>query len=111
MLKIINSIFVVSGALFVLSILIHKLYISKQKDMMKASHFVAGMAIFMGIYILSGLVLTFIIPNIIYKIVVFVFAMSPFLIGKFANYKFEKIYSLIQVFCVLMSIAFILIRS
>ncbi len=106
MLKLI---FIISGLLFVLSIIVHKLYVSKQKDMMKASHFIAAMAIFMGIYILSGIILSFLIPNFLYRLLIIVFALSPFIIGKLATYEKEKIYSFIQVFCVLISLVFILI--
>ncbi|MBR2069767.1 MAG: hypothetical protein IJ877_08415 [Candidatus Gastranaerophilales bacterium] len=107
MLKFLALAFSLSGLLFVLSIFIHKIYISKQKDIMKASHFIASMTIFMGLYILSGFILTFFVKGIFSKILIFLFAMSPFIVGKFATYKYEKIYSLIQVFCVLISIGFI----
>ncbi len=106
MLKLLFSI---SGLLFILSIIIHKLYISKQKDIMKASHFVAGMAIFMGIYILSGIVLSFSVKGIINKLIILLFALSPFIIGRFATYKYVKIYSLIQIICILISIFYIFI--
>ena len=105
MLKII---FAISGLLFILSIIIHKLYISKQKDIMVASHFVAIMASLLGIYILSGLLLVFFMPNLIHKILVLLFALSPFAIGKIATYNTEKIYSTIQAVCVLISVVFVL---
>ena len=103
MLKVI---FMISGFLFVFSIIIHKLYISKQKNIMIASHFIASMAVFMGLYTLSGIILALIIPNIINKLLILLFALSPFIIGKFATYNKEKIYSLIQIICVLISIVF-----
>lgn len=99
-------IFMISGFLFVLSVIIHKLYISKQKNIMIASHFIASMAIFMSLYILSGIILALIIPNIVNKLIILVFALSPFIIGKFATYNKEKIYSFIQIVCVLISIVF-----
>ena len=106
-----KMIFMISGFLFVLSIIIHKLYVSRMKDMMKASHFVASMAVFMGIYILSGIVLAIFIPQIINKIFILLFALSPFIIGKFATYEKEKFYSLVQIICVLISIVFVFIRG
>lgn len=110
MLRIVSLLFSLFGLLFILSIIIHKLYISKQKDMMKASNFIASMAIFLGTYILSGLILVFLINGTISKFITLMFVLSPFIIGKFATYKFEKLYSLIQVFCVLISVVFIIIK-
>ena len=103
-----KAVFMVSGVLFTLSVLIYKLYISKQKDIMKASHYVASMAIFMALYILSGIALAFIVPNITHKALVLLFALSPFIIGKIATYNTEKIYSAIQIICVLISVVFTL---
>ncbi len=104
-----KTLFALSGLLFILSIIIHKLYISKQKDIMKASHFVAGMAIFMGIYILSGIIMGFAVKGIINKLIILLFALSPFIIGRFATYKHIKIYSMVQIVCILISILYILI--
>lgn len=107
MFKILIGLFSISGLLFILSIILHKLYISKQKDMMKASNFIASMAIFIGLYILSGILLCLFVQPIIYKLIMLLFALSPFIIGKLATYEKEKIYSLIQIFCVLISILFV----
>ena len=109
MLKILSAVFGLSGLLFVLAIIIHKLYISKQKDMMKASHFVAGMTLFMGIYIFSGIILALLFHKIIPSLLILLFALSPFIIGRFATYNTEKIYSIIQIICVLISITIIFI--
>lgn len=111
MLKIIEVLFSISGLLFILSVLIHKTYISKQKDTMKASNFIAAMAVFLAFYILLGIIGAFLIPSYINKIIMLIFALSPFIIGKFATYEHEKTYSLIQVFCVLISVAFVLIKG
>ena len=110
MFKIFSIIFSLSGLAFILSILIHKLYVSKLKDMMKVSQFVVIISIFMGIYILSGIVLAFFMPYILNRILVLLFALSPFIIGKFATYTKEKMYSLIQIICVLTSIIFVLAK-
>ena len=106
-----KMIFMISGFLFAMSIIIHKLYVSKLKDMMKASHFLASMAGFMGIYILSGIILAIFVPHLLNKIFVFLFAISPFIIGKFATYEKEKFFSVVQIVCVLISIVFVFIRG
>jgi len=103
MFKFISALFLISGLLFMLSIIIYNLFVSKSNATMKASHFLASMAIFIGVYVLSGLILSF------YKPYVLLFALSPFIIGKIATYDKEKIYSLIQIFCVLISLVLILI--
>ncbi len=107
MLKTLICLFSFSGLLFVLTIIIHKLFISKQKDMMKASNFIACMASFMAIYVLSGIILTFAEPKLTHKLIILLFALSPFIIGKLATYEKEKIYSFIQILCVLISILFV----
>jgi hypothetical protein len=99
------------GFLFALSIILFKLFVSHQKDMMIKSHFIAGMAMSMGIYILSGIILAFFVPDIAKKLIILLFALSPFIIGKLATYKLEKIYSFIQVFCVLISVVFVFFKT
>ena len=94
-----KTLFILSGLLFVLSIIIHKLFVSKIKDAMKISNFIALMAIFMALYIIFGIVLAF-----RYNPIYIIFALSPFIIGKLATYQKEKIYSIIQIICVLISI-------
>ena len=96
MLKMLIAIF---GLLFVFSIIIHKLFVSKIKDNMKISHFLALMAILMGLYIVFGIIYSF-KSNILFLF----FALSPFIIGKIASYEKEKLFSFIQILCVLLSI-------
>ena len=101
MLKIL---FLLSGLLFILSIIIHKLFISKIKDAMEISNFIALIVIFMALYIIFGIILA-----LKYNLIYLIFALSPFIIGKFATYNTEKIYSIIQIICVLISIIIIFI--
>ena len=79
------------------------------KPFVKQSAFVAligGMFIF---YVLLGFVLTVLLPGLLQKLIIFVFAISPFIIGRVVSYKKLKIYSIIQILCVIFSIVFVII--
>ena len=101
MLKMLVAVF---GLLFVFSIIIHKLFVSKIKDNMKISHFLALMAILMGLYIIFGIIYS-LKTNLLFLF----FALSPFIIGRLATYEKEKIYSFLQILCVLLSIILLFI--
>ena len=101
MLKILIAVF---GLLFVFSIIIHKLFVSKIKDNMKISHFLALIAILMALYIVFGIIYS-IKTNILFLL----FALSPFIIGRFATYEKEKLYSFIQILCILLSVVILFV--
>ncbi len=61
------------------------------------------------LYTLIGLILSLVYPNILNKFIMFLFSLSPFIIGKLVSYKRLRLYSIIQVLCVIFSIGFVLI--
>ena len=58
------------------------------------------------IYIISALILAIFIPGIINKAAIVFFGLSPFIIGRLATYEKEKIYSLIQIIFVIISVIY-----
>ena len=60
-------------------------------------------------YILIGVMLIFILPLLVYKIIMLFFVFSPFIIGKLVTYQKLKIYSIIQILCVILSLVFVII--
>lgn len=68
--------------------------------------FLGGLVIF---YVLSGLAITVFMPAIIYKIIMLLFTLSPFIIGKIVTYQKLRIYSIIQILCVILSIVFVIL--
>lgn len=101
--------FVIFGILYVLSVILHKIYFSKLKDNVKISNFVALMTLFLLLYIIFGLILVLFVKGIFYKTIVLLFAMSPFIIGKVAVYEKEKIFTTVQFISIFISIIFILL--
>lgn len=75
---------------------------------MKKSDYVAGIALLFALYVLSALITAILIPNIYCKIVMILFALSPFIIGKMATYEKEKIYTVFQILSILASGIFVL---
>lgn len=75
----------------------------------KLSPIIAFMAGLVLLYVFLGLILTMLIPIIKYKLIMFLFTLSPFIIGKLVTYKKLKLYSIIQLFCVILSIGFLIL--
>ena len=97
LLAVLKSIFAVSAILFTLLIFLHKQFTKRVKDNIKVSNFVATMAFSLVIYIICAILIAVFIPSIKYKILMIIFALSPFIIGKFATYEKIKLYSLAQI--------------
>lgn len=106
-MHILKILFALSGLFYIFSVFFHKIYISKLKDNVIISHFVAAIAAFLTLYVLLGLVLFIFSKGLIYKAVILLFSASPFIIGKIATYEKEKIFTLIQFIIMLASVIFI----
>lgn len=94
-LKFLSPAYIVTCALLCLSIIIQKIFMSKLKN----SAYPALIAVLLIFYVLISLLL-FIAK---FEPIMFLFAISPFIIGKLATYKTENLYSLLQIFCILLS--------
>lgn len=75
---------------------------------MKASDFVSGVTIFMLLYTISAIFLFLSAGEIYTKTLILFFGFSPFIIGQFATYKKLKLYSYTQIFCVILSLGYVL---
>ena len=101
---LLSAIFIVFGCLFVLSLVTGKLCVFKLKDTMFVSNYIALMTAFMGMYCITGFVLMFRVPFIQLKLLLLLFSLSPFILGQFATYKSEKIFTLLQILVIIASI-------
>ena len=79
------------------------------KDSKKSSPFMACLGGIFFAYVILGLMLCVLIPAFKYKIIMLVFTLSPFIIGKLVTYKKLKFYSIVQLLCVIFSVVFILL--
>lgn len=106
-LNLLKILFAASGLLFV--ILFSVRAFCKFEDLGKLSAFVSSIAIFLLMYLLATLILIVIVPNILHKLILILFALSPFIIGKIVTYKKLKFYSVIQILCVILSVGFVVL--
>lgn len=104
---IIKYSYIVAALLFVLSVVIGKLFIFNKKDASFISDYCAGMAIVLGAYVFLSLAFVFIFPDVFSKGLMFFFAMSPFLIGLVATYNTEKLFTVLQLLIILGSVVYI----
>jgi len=88
---------------------IRMIFSSKFENNNKLSPFVAMIGGLFLFYTLIGLFLGIIYPGLLKKLMILTFAISPFIIGRLVSYKSLKIYTTIQIICVILSIGFVLI--
>lgn len=103
LLNIFNSLFIFSGILFVILVILHKIHFSKMKDNVKLSHYVAAIVLSLFVYIICALAIAIISNNNITKATMIISALLPFVIGKVATYEKEKFYTTLQIFCIILS--------
>lgn len=101
--------FVTISILLSVLFLIRMFFPNLFKDSKVNSPYMAFLGSLLIFYVLSGLVITILLPSIIYKFVVLLFTLSPFIIGKLVTYQKLKIYSIFQIFCVILSVVFIIL--
>ena len=82
-----------------------KLIICKLKNDIVANY-VPFIAFAMLFYIVVALLLAIATRGTINKVVTFLFAISPFAIGRFVTYKTESLFSYVQVLCAFFSSAY-----
>ena len=106
MLKLI---FILISIVLALMLSIYKLFLAKQKRTPAISSFVSAIAGVMLTYILCAFVFSIYISGMLNKLIIILLGISPFIIGKFATYEKENIYSYIQIFIVSFGIFYVLI--
>lgn len=96
-LKILEILFVIAGISLFMLLSLRGYISSKIKDNLKISAFVSFIAGVLLAYIVLAILLAIFGKGGIYKVLMAFFAVSPFIIGRFANYEKVKIYSFIQI--------------
>ena len=85
-----------------------KLFVFKKRKPQFVSDYAATIAGFLGVYVILSLILIAIYPSIYAKLIIFGFAITPFIIGILATYHTEKYYTVLQVILLLISAGFVL---
>lgn len=108
-LKILEILFGGLAFILLLLMLFREMGITKKLSPMRASDYVSSMAGFLFAYIVIAFMLAVFTPGGINKIVMALFGISPFIIGKLVTYKKVKRYSFIQILCVILSLVYVYI--
>lgn len=108
-LEVCKWLFIINSVLLLIMLSFRIFFPKVFENNNKLSPVIAFIAVLMLLYMLLGLVITIMIPAIEYKLIMFLFTISPFIIGKIVTYKKLKFYSIIQLFCVILSVGFLLI--
>ena len=103
-LKILEILFIIAGILLGVLLSLRTFISSKLKDNLKISSFISFIGGILLFYIILAVLLAIFESNGIYRAMMAFFAVSPFLIGKLATYEKIKIYSIIQIVLVIISV-------
>lgn len=107
-LEFLQKSFIFIAFVFAILLILRECGITKKLSPMRASDYVSVIAIFMVLYVISAILLVIFHYYFGVKITMLLFAIIPFAIGKAANYKEIKTYSIIQILCVILSIVYAL---
>ena len=104
---ILKIIFITISAIFsILLITAHIMFIKNLRNIL--SKCTPAIAIFLILYFIICICFVPIVNGLINKLIMLLFALLPFIIGQVVSYKKLKIYSIIQIFCVILSIIFVI---
>ena len=101
--------FIIISSLLCLMFLVYKIFIGNKKKTAGISVLVSTMGGVLSGYVLCLIALAIFTPKIVDKAVFLLFAISPFVIGKFATYKRENFYSWLQILFFALSIFYAII--
>lgn len=107
LLKYLEYIFLITSILLCITLVLNKTYFCKLRDNITKSNFVVILAILLACYIVFAFSTGIFIPNILNKLIMFIFAVSPFVIGEFATYQKEPLFTSVQFTSVLLSVIYI----
>lgn len=108
LMTILKYFYAINATLLAVSIIYGKMFVFRKKDAMFVSNYCAGIAVFMGIYVILSLLYAGILSGILCKGIMLLFAFSPFILGLSAKYPTEKYFTAIQILLIALSIAYIL---
>ena len=108
-LNTVNIIFEIICVLIVLLLIVRTFF----PDLFKNSNVNSPVMALLGglfiFYVILCAILSVITFGFVNKIIFILFGISPFIIGKLVSYQKLKIYSIIQVLCVILSLVFVII--
>jgi hypothetical protein len=100
-------IFFVISLWLVLTISAKKIFLHKIADNVQISEFVAFIGLLIMLYVICAIIVAIFIPSYINKIILLLLGASPFIIGKFATFEKENLFSIIQLLSIILGMAFI----
>lgn len=106
---VVKALFVIISLIACSMFVYGKLFVFKKKHPSFVSAYCATMAIFVAIYSILALALVWLMPSSNSKLIMFGFAISPFLIGLLATYHTEKYYTIVQILVFLTSILYVVL--
>ena len=109
LLTILKSAFYLVSSLLVITFGLRVMFENAFRSNNKLSPIVAAIGALFMFYILNALLLALVLPSVKQMSVMLIFALFPFIIGKLVTYKKLKLYSFIQILCVILSMIFVLL--
>ena len=106
-LEVLEILFIAVAAILTLLLIIRECGLTKHLSPVKLSHYISLIAGFLFAYIILAVALSFFISGSINKLMMLIFAISPFIIGKLVTYQKVKFYSIIQIVCVIFSLGYL----
>ena len=108
-LKILETFFIIIASALTILLLLRFFGVTKKLSPMKASDFVSSIAGLLYTYVVFAFLVSIFVGGWVNKAVMLLFAASPFIIGKLVTYEKEKIYSIIQILCVILSLVYVVL--
>ena len=99
----------IAGIFFVSDMLLYLIIRKKIKDNVRLSDLMGILAAEFGIYIICALVFSiwvFIRVGVQEGCIMLLFAISPFIIGRLANYKTRYLFTFVQFLCIILNIVY-----
>lgn len=106
-IKIFEILFLILSSVMALQLTLLMFNITKRLKPMRASDFVSSVAAMTIFYIINALVLALFMPQISSKFVMVFLAFAPFLIGRMAEYKTHKIFTIVQILIIICGIIYV----
>ncbi|MCM1265700.1 MAG: hypothetical protein NC200_05830 [Candidatus Gastranaerophilales bacterium] len=106
--SILKYVYAVNALVLSVMIIYGKLFVFKKKEATFVSDFCAVITFFLCTYVILSLLYVGILPNLLGKVLMLIFACTPFVYGLLANYYSEKYFTAIQIFTFALSVAYLL---
>ncbi len=105
----VKILFCITGIMFVTLLSLRIVFDEKFKTDNKLSPIVAVIGGLLLLYVLCALIIALFYEVYLYKFIMLIFAISPFIIGKLVTYKRLRFFSIFQIICVILSLVFVIL--